>query len=157
MGCAEETPAKTQIFLQTCDSPFQLSHRKWLLHRTMAAWDSGCMTPSQQDLADTATSLACPTGSGRRGFPKWQRPNSELLSFVPLTSPQRVCGSLVNPNAFNANTRCTMKRNVLLICRVCTIHSNISSLPEEIPPLQLWGFTVFQIFFYVFSDSSNRQ
>lgn len=105
----------------------------------------------------TLMSLVCPTGSGRWGFPKWQRLNSELLSFVPLTSPQRVCGSLVNPNAFNANTRCTMKRNVLLIYRDCTIYSNISSLPEKIPPLQLWGFTVFRIFFYVFSGSSNRQ
>ena len=106
------------------------------------AWDSGCMTPSQQDLTDTATSSACPArssradmGQGGEGFPNGRGQIQSCSALSPSHLLRGVCGSLVNLNAFNANAGCTMKRNVLLVCRICTIYSNISNLPKQISPL----------------------
>lgn len=49
--------------------------------------------------------------SGQEGFPKQQKPNSELIMLVPLASPLReVCARLFDQSGFNANTRCGNKQ-----------------------------------------------
>lgn len=142
MGCAEEMPAKNQTFLQICASPFSPSHSKWLLQKTMASLGQQLFDMKSSGPYKHCHILSVPCcvfthwhRSGRGGFPKWQGPNSELLSFAPLASPE----GFVTVSSIQMHLMLIpgvqWRETVLLIYKICTIYSSISSLPEQIPPL----------------------
>lgn len=85
--------------------------------------------------ANPAQFLRAGMDQGSEACPNSRGQIQSCLALSPSHLFRGVCSRLFDQNASNANTRRgvhTMKRNVWFICRICTVYTNISSLPEQV-------------------------